>query len=132
MSRLISRLLVAAVALSGCFAAHALLNVDPLAGISPAQVDDLTRRVALCPELASQVATQLDESFGHLTQGAWKALMRSARECGGQRRTLDERARYRLAYSGLKALLGDQTEPHAPSAPAPALKLSWQLGAAAR
>lgn len=133
MLRPTHKLLFAAVTLTGCFAAQALF-VDTQNTASAAQIEQLTSRLALCPELSPSVATALDQHHGFLPATISDELTDQIRQCERQRRHLPNNARTHMAYTALAALAhsqsgtrytgGDATHPeHTPLR----LKLSQQL-----
>ena len=126
MAHPLKKIAVALVALPGCFAAHALFSASGAEIVAAAQVDQLTRALAVCPELSTEAARRLDDSGGVLTHDAWQGLMQESRHCARQRRQLPPTAHYRLAYSGLKGLLSEQAAIRAPATGA-GLKLSLEL-----
>ena len=93
----------AAVTLSGCFAAQALL-IDPQDLASAAQIEQLTSQLAICPELASDVADALDLHHGQLPNMLAEQLTQQAQHCERQRRHLPASARSQMAYTALAAL----------------------------
>jgi hypothetical protein len=128
MSKILPKSLLAILALSMGFAAHAFLQSDQDALASPERIEQLTQLAAVCPELAFQVAHVLDLNEGVLSNDAASGLIAENQRCHQYHQQLSDVARYRLAYAALRAVVAQNvpvSERHYPDAkPATILKLS--------
>lgn len=96
---------VAVLALSGALSTQNLLGPDLNAPASPQQVEDLAQLVAVCPDLASSVARQLDSLGGELDARSAQHLIEANRSCYAHYRQLPAADRYRLAYASLRSVI---------------------------
>ncbi len=126
MSSFAHKLLIAIVAISGCFAVQALLTIDADTPAAPEQIEDLTQLLALCPELSVQVAQTLDQNSGLLSQHRASDLIDNIRECRQHYQHLPDNARYRQAYASLRSLISVNAA-NAPSTRVPAKSLNLKL-----
>lgn len=129
----LQKTLVAAVTLSGCFAAQALF-IDPQDLASAAQIEELTSQLAICPELATNVAGALDQHQGQLPNVLAEQFTQQAQHCERQRRHLPASARSQMAYTALAAVAhrGAQepfsVDTRSEATPALSLRLTRTLG----
>lgn len=102
-------LILPALSIGVVFGAHAIrpANLDEPA--AAAQLEELTREIAACPELASLANESLLRDEGILSAKSADLLAQEAEHCRKQRKHIAQADRYRLAYSAFKAMIASNT-----------------------